>query len=111
MPLKFKKHTPNTLEEAVDLIVAHLDAEEREAIRESDPVEFHHLIGREMRNEWQLWHADAPLARHFAQRFNLTHADDISSIILSSVSANVKGEMYDPYADAIMYQAHWEQNS
>lgn len=51
---------------------------EKEAV-----VQSHHGLGRWLRNNWGLWNKDTPLYQYF-KTFGLWHADDMSSVILTS---------------------------
>jgi hypothetical protein len=107
MPITFSEHKPQTLDEAVEVLTRDLLPEEIEDIMQHDPAAFHHTVGRKMRNEWKLWQEDSPLALYFASAYHLTHADDMSGMILGAMFAKVRGEEFDPMEQAQIYHAHW----
>lgn len=107
MPVLFTDHSPATLEEAIDIIVSNLNEEEREAVTMTESCEFHHDFGQSMRNNWGLWDAKSKLSRHFKKRFKLSHADDMSRMILEGVYALVKGEEFSPEEEAEAYLQYW----
>lgn len=106
MPITFSEHNPKTIDEAVALIVAALDAQERAIVKSSETVEWHHSVGRKMRNEWHLW-SDGPLVENARELYGVDHADDVSGLILHGLFATIKGERVDYQRVAARYIAHW----
>jgi hypothetical protein len=109
MSITFSKHNPQTLDEAVDALMSDLDPEETMTIKFVSPSAFHHTVGREMRNKWKLWQEDSPLALYFASVYKLTHADDMSGMILAAMFTKVRGATFDDKAQAKRYHDHWEK--
>ena len=108
---------PNSLQEAIDLLLTLKDAEEV-ANSYAAPIDFmsmcHQGTGRTIRNEWNLWKgcnacpvAEAPLYYWFYNR-GLSHPDDISGCILKAVWCEVKGVEFDLAAKIKQYQTYWE---
>jgi hypothetical protein len=61
--------------------------EDREFLENSDEnpsAQMHHKFRMSLRNDWSLWEKDMPLVRWFNER-GMTHADDMSAIILTSI--------------------------
>lgn len=99
---------PDTLLEAVDLIVKSLTAEEVAFIQgESDHAMLHHTVGMAMRNGWQLWQRGTALHEHFRDTYGLGHADDMSGLIMAGVWARVRGEEHDVERQVKRYKKHW----
>jgi hypothetical protein len=42
----------------------------------------HHSYGRMLRNEFGLWNKNSPIVRWFKKKYGITHADDISTLII-----------------------------
>lgn len=103
---------PSTLDEAVEMIVAALQPDELEYIRQSPEQKVmglaHHGVGRYIRNGWSLWEKDTPLSLWFAQQ-GITHGDDKSGIIITSVIRHIRGEPRDLEGQVRRYQEHWKR--
>jgi hypothetical protein len=106
---------PTTLEEAVQNIVEEncrndprttsewSEMNEREAI-----AAIHHSAGQCIRNNWGLW-TGGPLALHFHARFGLTHADDMSGLILTCVHRQLCGLPWYPESEVARYERFWAE--
>jgi hypothetical protein len=100
---------PSTVEEAVESIVASLDAQDRVFIKsEHGSSSIHHGIGTHIRNEWSLWNPDSPIKRDAVIKYGIAHADDISGLIWAWVWAKVRGEDFDPVEHCEFYHKHWK---
>lgn len=66
----------------------------------------HHGFGRWMRNNWGLWNGGTLYTNLNAM--GLTHPDDMSSIIMDSYVANLKGETFPLKEEIKEYQLYWE---
>jgi hypothetical protein len=81
---------PTTFEEAVSgmtHIISVMREEDKDYLINQKTAELfaaslHHNIGRSIRNNWMLWDKTSPLVRHFEIRYGVTHADDISGIVI-----------------------------
>lgn len=106
---------PETLEAAIDSLYASLAEDDKTYMRtpESTPGKEHMWAGRNLRNAWNLWGArpevSTVLCDHFKARFGLGCADDMSGMILAGLWARVRGEAYDPDADAAHYHEFWRK--
>lgn len=85
-------HTPSNLSGALEELDTLLSPDDREALRtgEVSPVDIHHTFGRWLRNDWGLWQG-SELALWFNAR-GITHADDMSGIILESYTRKLQGK-------------------
>lgn len=108
MPIKFEEHKPKTLEEAVDTLCMHLDAQEAAYVKIQGAEILHHSLGQAMRNEWGLWNG-SELKTHFMETYKLGHADDMSGMILKGLTCKVRDESYDAEADAEHYREFWRK--
>jgi hypothetical protein len=84
---------PTTLDEALEMLERRMSNEDREFLENSDEnptAQMHHKFGMSLRNDWSLWEKDMPLVRWFNER-GITHADDMSAIILTSIWRRVRG--------------------
>lgn len=109
MPIELKSHSPKTLEEAVTILYNSLDDEEKSIILNSNSCNFHHTIGRAIRNEWGLWE-DSELNKHFKDVYGVGHADDMSGLILTSLKSLVMDEPFDKNIESriSVYKNHWD---
>ena len=100
--------TPATWQEAVERICNGLSENEKSELREHGYAAFHHGVGTTLRNRWQLWDESTPLAISFKEEFGITHADDLSGILLQSAEAIAHGRACDYHGWANVYKEHWE---
>ncbi len=70
---------------------------------------FHFQLGMSLRNDWSLWEKDMPLVKWFNER-GITHADDMSAIILTSIWRRVRGVDLDLEGQIKSYQDYWIRN-
>lgn len=98
---------PRTLTEAVDLLLAGLDDQDRRDIASMSPESTHFGFGMNLRNEWGLWLEHTPLVQWFRRELQIGHADDMSGIILGSFWAAVLGQTFDVQAEVRRYHTHW----
>lgn len=105
-----KTPSPNTLDEAVNLIVGNLSDTEVEFIKEdkSHGSTVHFSFGMSVRNGWGLWKKDSPLSKHFQDVWGLGHADDMSGMIIYGVYSVVRGETPMYQAESEKYKRHWK---
>lgn len=102
---------PINLDESVMILKDHLTEEDIKEIQRPTSVstQCHFSMGMMIRNEWSLWEQDTVLVRWFQGKYGLTHADDISGIILECLWNDVRGE---PRRDKILaeqFKKHWEK--
>ena len=62
-----------------------------------------------LRNEWSLWEKDTKCVVWFKKNYGLDHADDISSIIMECVFADIRGEPRKDKELAKSYIEHWKK--
>jgi hypothetical protein len=103
---------PSNLDEALDMLEASLTPEDIKVIKETPPEELtsriHFFGGMAMRNDWSLWDKDTPFTKWF-QSIGISHADDMSGIINTSLFRRVRGEEIR-VADQVKYsQDYWTQ--
>lgn len=101
---------PNNLEEcfqALHKIAYDKDIEEIKSRPEEDMVEFHHTLGRWMRNNWGLW-SGGPLKDYF-EKLGLWHPDDCSGLILTSFHRYLMKVPLDIEGQVAKYKEYWKQ--
>lgn len=107
------KRTPNTIEEAAEMLDEWVGPNEISYIRgPSRPIrqlvgETHSGFARDVRNGWKLWDRNQPLVKHCRERFKVTHADDISGLVMSAFFGRVRGEKVDLETIAEDYRENW----
>ena len=67
------------------------------------------FLGMLLRNNCSLWKNDIPLVKWFNER-GITHADDMSPIILTSIWRRVRGADLDLEGQIKSYQDYWIRN-
>lgn len=99
---------PETLDEAVDMIIATIPDDQKAAFAagSDDLRHFHHGWGTGLRNDWGLWFGLTPISRYLREH-GLFHGDDQSGVIMEAVMARLKGEPFDLAAKAAWYREWW----
>lgn len=101
---------PNNLSEAIVYVLSHnseadlrtwAEKPERQAIGS-----IHFFGGMSLRNDLELWHKNA-LTKWFNGK-GITHADDMSGIILTSVHRTIKRIDLDLDGQVKVYQDFWK---
>jgi len=105
-------HVVKDLEDCMDFVWGKLSEKAQKEFMET-PVEqlwqFHHGLGRAIRNTLGLWEQEPPPVRlYFEQQLGLTQPDDMSHVIIRALHAKVTGTEYDMQADIEMLKEHWE---
>ena len=99
--------TPITLNEAVDFLYSWLEDIDISTINMSSADQQHFTFGMFLRNTWKLWDKETPIVQWFRSELKIGHADDISSIILDSLYAKVKDEIFDLPSAVQHYHNFW----
>jgi hypothetical protein len=102
---------PQTLDEAVEALYTLAESlpGALEYIKNTQnwAIQQHHQLGRTYRNLWSLWDRTTPLVNFMNTTYGISHADDISGLILRSLEHKVKGTTFDIEAKVNEYKAHW----
>jgi hypothetical protein len=83
---------PTNLDEAVKFIKSEMTPDFIEFVKKSNSTDVHFSIGMQIRNDWSLWNLENHLVKWFEKEYGLTHADDISGIILNCVWMDIQGK-------------------
>ncbi|KKN37358.1 hypothetical protein LCGC14_0764190 [marine sediment metagenome] len=78
---------PKTLDEAIQKLDELFSQKEKDFITsspESVMIQYHHSTGRWIRNNWGLWAKEDNELKQWFKKLDITHADDMSGIILKS---------------------------
>ncbi len=111
-PLSQKKMNtiPPTLEEAIKHLISEICVESQIKIMEMGEDEFvdrsHFGSSLNLRNEWGLWFNENDLSRWFFS-IGIEHADDRSSIIMTSLYRTLVGKPIDLDSQIKMYVEYW----
>ena len=102
---------PETLEEAVEMIKAWDGVDEWVELDAVDTAIgiVHHGSGRRIRNAWGLW-TGSKLAEQLYERFGLTHADDMSGLILHCAWRELNGLPWEAEAKVAEYDKFWAEH-
>lgn len=98
---------PSNLDEAVNIIKEALSPEAIEFVKTSVSTSVHFDFGRYIRNNWSLWEKESVLVKWFEKEYGITHADDISGIILECVWDDVKGNPRKDREKAEEFKEYW----
>lgn len=104
----FKPKHPSTIEECHNFLLERLTNKDLESIKnchKSSLCQYHHTMGRWMRNHWGLW-SGGKLKRHM-ESLGFTHPDDMSTVILESFWSSLNGQPYDLKQAAESYKEYW----
>ena len=99
---------PMNLEEAVNLIKSEMPSDFVEFVKKSSPSGVHFGLGMQIRNDWSLWDLENPLVKWFDKEYGITHADDISGLILDCVWQDIKGLPRRDREQADKTKKYWE---
>lgn len=102
---------PHDLESAMAALDRVLSPEDIATMRtpppDGDTASYHFGIGGALRNNWGLWQR-SPLARWFHAR-GIVHADDMSSIIISSYIRRLRGEPIRLEEQIASHREAWDE--
>lgn len=103
-----ENNNPKNLDEALTYLDGKISPEDRKYLQSGpDMSEFHHTVGRNMRNEWGLW-SGGPLKNWF-KSIGIYHPDDMSGIILKAFKRKIMNQPYDLKSDVKHYQDFWKR--
>jgi hypothetical protein len=74
-------------------------------IKSADSSEWHHTIGRFIRNNWGLW--DGGALRDWFKLKGIQHADDMSNILLESLKRKLNNQPIDLDGQIKIYRDFW----
>lgn len=90
----FSKTNPTNLSEAVDILIASMEKEDKEYILKTDldqlTCEAHFGLGLAIRNTW-IYRDDSSLGKYLFENCGLLDPDDMSSGVLDAFFRKVKG--------------------
>lgn len=104
---------PINLEEAVTILKEGLTAEDTAEIKKPkfNAAQVHFSVGRMLRNEWTLWDKETILVKWFERNYGLTHADDVSGLILDCLVRDIRGEPRQDKELANKFIEHWKKQA
>jgi hypothetical protein len=103
---------PTNLDEALDFLVKvnNYDSAIR-FLKSTDEDSFvseqHHSTGMALRNEWGLWEKESELSKWF-NNIGIYHADDMSSIIMTSFHRLINTKDIDLESQVKHYIDYWD---
>lgn len=97
---------------AIDKIMSRSEKTESEWFKTNEEknvvATVHHSFGRHLRNEWSLWNKESALHKYFSN-MGLWHADDISSVIITSYHRYINGKELDLKNQIDGYLKYWTE--
>jgi hypothetical protein len=119
MSKEFTKETiPENLEECFKVLRTWATEEQLHEFRSTCTAQYHHGLGRMLRNQWGLWWAPDWPEKHgleetpihkFMVELGLHHADDMSGLILDAFQMHLKDMPFDIEAEVKKYQDYWKK--
>ncbi len=107
------KNIPTNLTEAIQQLTSSISPEQQIKFMDMDEADFtsdaHLLFGASIRNEWGLWKDDSPLVKWF-NSIGIEHADDMSSIVITSFYRTITSKTIDLYSQIKEIQDYWSKN-
>lgn len=101
---------PTTLEDAIEILVSYLEKNDIDYIDnntcEDVSIEFHHSMGRFLRNNWGLWDSNE-FTKHM-NSLGFFHADDISATVIEALWHHRNNKVFDIETKKAEYEAHWK---
>lgn len=100
---------PNTLDECMEALKMALSAEDQIALLSSskdDLIQYHHGLGRWIRNNWGLWKS-GPLLDHM-QSLGFIHPDDMSGSIIREFWARMNNKPSTLEIEIKEYKEFWK---
>jgi len=99
-------NNPNNLLEAIICLLKENDEESLNFFRQGKPHDFHHSVGRNIRNDWGLWDEESEL-HNFFNSIGIYHADDMSGMIFETLHRILNGKQVDLRGQIKKYQIYW----
>ena len=102
------------LQQAVDKLVEiiitrdYLEVLVKEEPEEEFTLGLHMSLGRWIRNTWELWDPESALSKHFS-KLGITHADDMSSIIMTCAHRQVLGKKWKLPEQIKHFKDYWKE--
>jgi len=106
-------NSPSSLSECFDQLDKILDnSEDMEWFKTSSEdeavIKSHHGLGGWIRNNWELWVEESPLHTYF-KKLGLHHADDMSSVILTSYHRKINNKELELDSQIKEYIEYWDK--
>ena len=94
--------------EELDQMIPENDKKLIKAASKEIMINVHHSLGRNIRNEWGLWHGSK--LKDYFEEIGVWHADDMSSIILNSYWSRMNNKPFDVDKEVAKFKSYWEDN-
>ena len=76
---------------------------------EKDLLSFHHNFGRNLRNKFGLWEKGNPIVTWFMEELEIWHADDIYSMLITTLHRSLNGKETRIEEQALSYKNYWKR--
>lgn len=98
---------PNNLQEAMNILKTRDGIEKFKNEKEENVCLYHHTIGRWIRNNWGLWEEKDNQLKTYFKTLGIWHADDMSSIILTSLWRQLNNKPLNIDEQVKVYKDYW----
>ena len=89
--MKSKIVIPKNMKEVFEFFDKELKQEDKEELKKYKSIEFHHTLGRWIRNNFELWNTQSELKAWLIDK-SFTHPDDMSNYIIEEYQKHLKNE-------------------
>ena len=89
--IEYKIDIPKNMNEVFDYFDKELTDDDKEQLKQYPAIEFHHTLGRWIRNNFELWTTQSELKAWLIDK-SLTHPDDMSNYIIEEYQKHLKNE-------------------
>lgn len=107
-----KDYIPKNLNDAIDYLSCRWSEKDKVSFKSQPEKEavtsLHFGTGMSIRNSWNLWKGKNALLRYF-KSLDISHPDDISSIILTSFHRHLNGKDIDLSNQIQYYKDYWSK--
>ena len=89
--IEYKIDIPKNMKEVFEFFDKKLKQEDKEELKKYKAIEFHHSLGRWIRNNFELWNTQSELKTWLIDK-SFTHPDDMSNYIIEEYQKHLKNE-------------------
>ena len=87
--IKYKIDIPKNIEEVFNFFDKELTEADKEMLLKHKAIEFHHTLGRWIRNNFELWNTQSELKAWLIDK-SFTHPDDMSNYLIEEYQKHLK---------------------
>ena len=89
--IQYKIDIPKNMDEVFEFLDKELAIDDKEELKKYPAINFHHNLGRWIRNNFELWNTQSELKAWLIDK-SFTHPDDMSNYIIEEYQKHLKNE-------------------